>query len=60
MVGQITYTEEEIIFILHHSLVKDKDHKDTLREYEQRFSKTLTMAQLKYVRAKYGHDPEFG
>ncbi|KAI3532775.1 hypothetical protein CSPX01_13235 [Colletotrichum filicis] len=60
MVGQITYTEEEIIFILHHSLVKDKDHKDTLREYEQQFSKTLTMAQLKYVRAKYGHDPEFG
>ncbi|KAG7044603.1 rapid response to glucose protein [Colletotrichum scovillei] len=60
MVGQITYTEEEIIFILHHSLVKDKDHKDTLREYEQRFSKPLTMAQLKYVRAKYGHDPEFG
>ncbi|EXF76387.1 hypothetical protein CFIO01_07644 [Colletotrichum fioriniae PJ7] len=60
MVGQITYTEEEIIFILQHSLAKDKDHKDTLREYEQRFSKTLTMAQLKYVRAKYGHDPEFG
>ncbi|KAK7460079.1 hypothetical protein Landi51_00328 [Colletotrichum acutatum] len=60
MVGQITYTEEEIIFILNHSLSKGKNQTDTLREYEQRFSKTLTMAQLKYVRAKYGHDPEFG
>ncbi|KAK1625021.1 hypothetical protein BDP81DRAFT_500361 [Colletotrichum phormii] len=60
MVGQITYTEEEIIFILQHSLTKEKKQQDTLREYQERFSKPLTMAQLRYVRAKYGHDPEFG
>ncbi|KAL2872948.1 hypothetical protein SGCOL_011917 [Colletotrichum sp. CLE4] len=60
MVGQITYTEEEIIFILQRSLAKEKKQQDTLREYQERFSKPLTMAQLRYVRAKYGHDPEFG
>ncbi|OHE97427.1 hypothetical protein CORC01_07209 [Colletotrichum orchidophilum] len=59
MVGQITYTEEQIIFILQQSLAGEKP-KEILDQYEEQFSKPLTMAQLKYIKVKYGHDPEFG
>ncbi|KAJ0288093.1 hypothetical protein COL940_002235 [Colletotrichum noveboracense] len=59
MVGQITYTEEQILFILRLSLENEK-RDEILRQYHQRFNKPLTASQLRYVKGKYGHDPEFG
>ncbi|KAF3798881.1 hypothetical protein GCG54_00000314 [Colletotrichum gloeosporioides] len=59
MVGQITYTEEQILFILRLSL-EDEKRDEILRQYHQRFNKPLTASQLRYVKGKYGHDPEFG
>ncbi|KAK2777297.1 hypothetical protein CKAH01_12121 [Colletotrichum kahawae] len=59
MVGQITYTEEQILFILRLSLENEK-RDEILRKYHQRFNKPLTASQLRYVKGKYGHDPEFG
>ncbi|KAL0935342.1 uncharacterized protein CTRU02_209933 [Colletotrichum truncatum] len=59
MVGQITYTEDQILFILRLTLSKEK--RDViLRRYQERFNKPLTASQLRYVKSKYGHDPEFG
>ncbi|KAF9875900.1 hypothetical protein CkaCkLH20_06832 [Colletotrichum karsti] len=59
MVGQITYTEDQILFVLRLTLDKVKGAV-ILTEYEKRFNKTLTASQLRYVKSKYGHDPEFG
>ncbi|KAJ4996264.1 hypothetical protein K4K48_008793 [Colletotrichum sp. SAR 10_66] len=56
---QITYTEEQILFILRLSLENEK-RDEILRQYHQRFNKPLTASQLRYVKGKYGHDPEFG
>ncbi|GKT91653.1 hypothetical protein Ct61P_09503 [Colletotrichum tofieldiae] len=59
MVGQISYTEEQILFVLEQTLVNEK--RDViLHEYKKKFDKPLSVSQLRYVKAKYGHDPEFG
>ncbi|GKT43139.1 uncharacterized protein ColSpa_03320 [Colletotrichum spaethianum] len=59
MVGQISYTEEQILFILEQTLANEK--RDViLHEYQKKFHKSLSVSQLRYVKSKYGHDPEFG
>ncbi|WQF87192.1 hypothetical protein CDEST_12206 [Colletotrichum destructivum] len=59
MVGQISYTEEQIIFVLQQLLAGEK--RDViLQEYKREFNKALSTAQLRYIKIKYGHDPEFG
>ncbi|KAK2046911.1 hypothetical protein LZ31DRAFT_629604 [Colletotrichum somersetense] len=59
MVGQISYTAEQILFVLEQVLA-DKKRDVILYEYQKKFNKPLSASQLRYVRNKYGHDPEFG
>ncbi|KAK1975981.1 hypothetical protein LZ30DRAFT_785891 [Colletotrichum cereale] len=59
MVGQISYTTEQIIFVLE-KILADKKRDIILYEYQKKFSKTLSVSQFRYIRNKYGHDPEFG
>ncbi|KAJ0166916.1 hypothetical protein CTA2_5263 [Colletotrichum tanaceti] len=59
MVGQISYTEEQIIFVLQQLLAGEK-RDIILQEYKRKFNKALSTAQLRYIKIKYGHDPEFG
>ncbi|KAK2060780.1 hypothetical protein LY76DRAFT_614829 [Colletotrichum caudatum] len=59
MVGQISYTTEQILFVLEQVLA-DKKRDVILYEYQKKFNKPLSASQLRYVKNKYGHDPEFG
>ncbi|KAF6837749.1 hypothetical protein CPLU01_02858 [Colletotrichum plurivorum] len=59
MVGQITYTEDQILFILRLTLEKE-NRNVILHKYQESFGKPLTASQLRYVKTKYGRDAEFG
>lgn len=59
MVGQITYTEDQILFVLRLALAKERGP-IIMQKYQEHFNKTLTSSQLRYIKTKYGHDPEFG
>ncbi|KAK1595729.1 uncharacterized protein LY79DRAFT_680500 [Colletotrichum navitas] len=59
MVGQISYTEEQIFFVLEQVLA-DKKRDIILYEYQKKFGKSLSASQLRYIKTKYGRDPEFG
>ncbi|TDZ20645.1 hypothetical protein Cob_v006716 [Colletotrichum orbiculare MAFF 240422] len=59
MVGQITYAYNEVCYIL--TLVVRKEKPTTIAaKYQQHFGKALSLQQVRYVKTKYGHDPEFG
>ncbi|KAK2004742.1 hypothetical protein LX36DRAFT_732977 [Colletotrichum falcatum] len=59
MVGQISYTTDQILFVLEQVLA-DKKRDIILYEYQKKFNKSLSASQLRYIKSKYGHDPEFG
>ncbi|KAH6900258.1 hypothetical protein B0T10DRAFT_570750, partial [Thelonectria olida] len=63
MVGQSTYTRDQVEFLLTRfaDLKKGKTDKNTIiKEYYEKYKKTLTDTQLRYVKNKYGKDPSFG
>jgi hypothetical protein len=58
MVGEPRYVPEEIYWILEKVLAKVKP--DVMSEgYEARFGKDLTPTQIRYVKNKYGKDPDY-
>lgn len=59
MVGQITYPDEQIIFVL--ESIRDGWAQDTIMAtYTKKFGNSFTANQLRYVKNKYGKDPKFG
>lgn len=59
MVGQTTYTEDEIKFLLG-KFIDGVDQPAISQAYLEEFGKKLTETQVRYVRNKYGKDPNYG
>lgn len=58
MVGEPKYPPEQIYWILDNVLRKTKN--DVMSEgFEAMFGKTLTPTQIRYVKNKYGKDPDY-
>jgi hypothetical protein len=58
MAGVSQYTKAEIRWILA-QLVRKKAKDDIKEGFESRFGKSLGDNQLRYIKNKYGRDPEF-
>jgi cation transport regulator ChaB len=59
MTGKPVYKPEEIRFAL--SLMEKDFYNDAISNaFRERFNRTLTDNQIRYLRNKYGKDPEYG
>lgn len=59
MAGISQYSKEEILFVLRR-IVKKIRQSQIVDEYRKRFGKALNPNQIRYIKNKYGKDPDYG
>ncbi|KAM0288051.1 hypothetical protein ACHAQH_000119 [Verticillium albo-atrum] len=59
MVGKPSYTRKQIEFVLIHILDKSPPKK-IVEAYTETFGQIVTIGQVKYLKNKYGRDPDYG
>ncbi|EGY17314.1 uncharacterized protein VDAG_00996 [Verticillium dahliae VdLs.17] len=59
MAGKPSYTRKQIEFVLIHILDKVALHR-IIEAFKETFSQDVTIGQIKYLKSKYGKDPDYG
>ncbi|EEY17655.1 predicted protein [Verticillium alfalfae VaMs.102] len=59
MAGKPSYTRKQIEFVLIHILDKVALHR-IIDAFKETFGQDVTIGQIKYLKSKYGKDPDFG